>query len=84
MNEAGATEAVRFDGAEGRVLIDRKISVTTFPKSQRQALHQSRALEQHGLTGRWEVPTQAERVRALRMFQRLGIDNIAVKVVPKS
>jgi hypothetical protein len=84
VNETGATEAVRFDGVEGRVLIDRKISVTTFPKSQRQALHQSRALKQHGLTGRWEVPTEAERVRAMRMFQRLGIDNIEVKVVAKS
>ena len=59
-------------------------SMISLPKAQQQTLHQSRALKQHGLTGRWEVPTQVERVRALRMFQRLGIDNIEVKVVPKS
>jgi filamentous hemagglutinin len=64
-------------------LIDRKVSVTTFPKSQNQALRQSEALRQNGLTGRWEVPTESEAARARRMFVRLGIDNIEVKVVPR-
>ncbi len=77
----GSTKTVRFDGLEGNVLIDRKVSVTTFPKSQAQALRQSQALQQNGLTGRWEVPTAAEAVRAQRMFQQLGINNIEVKVV---
>jgi filamentous hemagglutinin len=57
--------------------------VTTFPKSQRQALRQSSALSQNGLRGRWEVPTGAEAARARKMFTKLGITNIDVTVVPK-
>ncbi len=47
-----------------------------------QALRQSQALEQNGLTGRWEFPTEAEAARAIKMFEKLGITNIDVKVVP--
>jgi WXG100 family type VII secretion target len=79
---SGNIKPVRFDGHEGDVMIDRKLSVTTFPKSQAQALRQSEALSQNGLTGRWEVPTQAEATRALKLFDKLGITNIDVKVVP--
>jgi RHS repeat-associated protein len=82
-NAAGEADLVRFDGREGTVLIDRKMSVTTFPKSQTQALRQSEALKQNGLSGRWEVPTTAEKARADRMLQRLGVANIEVVVVAK-
>jgi hypothetical protein len=78
----GNVRPVRFDGQDGDVMIDRKLSVTTFPKSQAQALRQSEALSQNGLTGRWEVPTQTEATRALKMFVKLDIKNIGVKVVP--
>ena len=77
----GSTKVVRFDGLEGNVLIDRKVSVTTFPKSQDQALRQSRALQQNGFTGRWEVPSAAEAARAQRMLQQLGITNIEVRII---
>ncbi len=79
--EDGVSRPVRFDGLEDGVLIDRKVSVTTFPKSQSQALRQSQALSANGLRGRWEVPTAAEAIRAKRMFERLGITNIEVRVV---
>jgi filamentous hemagglutinin len=82
-NAAGKTVPVRLDGQEGSVLVDRKISVTTYPKSQAQALRQSEALRQNGLTGQWEVPTTAEKMRADRMLQKLGIDNIEVRVVAR-
>jgi filamentous hemagglutinin len=81
----GAPVAVRFDGYDEAAgeLIDRKISVTTFPKSQKQALRQSEALAHAGYRGVWEVPTAAEAARADRMFERLGIRNITTRVVPR-
>jgi len=83
VDEAGQIKKVRYDGIDGDVMIDRKVKVTTFPKSKDQALRQSLALKQNGLTGRWEVPTQTEANRATKMLENLGITNINVKVVPK-
>ncbi|EEE35028.1 putative filamentous hemagglutinin [Rhodobacteraceae bacterium KLH11] len=79
----GKTVSVRFDGVDGDVLVDRKLSVVTTPKAKNQVLRQSEALEQNGLTARWEVPTQAQANRATRVFEELGIENITVKVVPE-
>ncbi|MDN2714552.1 hemagglutinin repeat-containing protein [Janthinobacterium sp. SUN120] len=72
---------VRFDGIEGDVLIDRKIAVVTTEKSKNQALRQSDALKQNGLTGMWEVPSEAEAKRAMKIFDELKITNIKVRVV---
>jgi len=72
---------VKFDGVDGDVLIDRKISVVTTSKSKDQALRQSDVLSQNGLTARWEVPTEAQVARAQKMFGELGIKNISVKVI---
>lgn len=77
----GTVSQVKFDGIDGNVLIDRKVSVTTFEKSKIQALRQSEALQQNGLTGRWEVPSQAQANRANSLFNELKINNIEVKVV---
>jgi len=49
---------------------------------QDQALRQSAALTENGLTGRWEVPNEAQTGRAQKMFDQLNIKNITVKVVP--
>ncbi|MFF7438843.1 polymorphic toxin-type HINT domain-containing protein [Streptomyces sp. NPDC008122] len=75
---------IKFDGFDevNGVMIDRKVSVTTFNKTYRQAMNQSLALEQNGYTGRWEVPTEAEAVRARRVLGSLLITNIRVRVVP--
>lgn len=80
----GTKRPVRFDGLDGNVLIDRKLSVMTRPKVKNQAMRQSQALKENGLTGRWEVPTETQARRAKKMFTELGIDNIEVKVVPES
>ncbi|WP_193557084.1 hypothetical protein, partial [Pseudomonas viridiflava] len=76
----GSIRLVKFDGVDGEVLVDRKISVVTTSKSKDQALRQSDVLSQNGLTARWEVPTQAQANRAQKMFDELGIKNISVKV----
>jgi filamentous hemagglutinin len=78
----GTSAPVKFDGIDGNVLIDRKTTVTTFPKSEAQALRQSEALQQNGLTGRWEVPNETQAARARKMLNGLGITNISVQVVP--
>jgi filamentous hemagglutinin len=77
----GSIRKVRFDGVEGRQMIDRKKAVTTFPKSERQAHRQSEALRQNGLTAVWEVPSDAEATRATRLLSKLGITNITVRLV---
>jgi filamentous hemagglutinin len=78
----GTIVSVKFDGIDGRVLIDRKRSVTSFKKSKDQALRQSQALRENGMSGRWEVPNDAEASRARKMLSDLGISNIDVSVVP--
>ncbi|WP_262420563.1 hemagglutinin repeat-containing protein [Pantoea vagans] len=77
----GVNKPVRFDGVDGNVMIDRKVSVVTTQKVKNQALRQSEALKNNGMTGRWEVPNQAQANRAQKMFDELGIKNIEVKVV---
>ncbi|MEU9625187.1 hypothetical protein, partial [Streptomyces sp. NPDC048155] len=75
---------IKFDGfdAANGVMIGRKVSVTTFNKTYRQAMNQSLALEQNGYSGRWEVPTAAEAARARKVLGGLLITNIRVGVVP--
>jgi filamentous hemagglutinin len=80
-NKDGIEKTVRFDGIEDKILIDRKLAVVTTEKARNQALRQSEALEQNGLLGRWEVPTESELNRALKMFEELNVKNIGVKVV---
>ncbi|WP_232216583.1 MULTISPECIES: VENN motif pre-toxin domain-containing protein [Brenneria] len=77
----GKAKSVRFDGVDGNVMVDRKISVVTTQKAKNQALRQSEALKNNGMTGRWEVPNQAQANRAQKMFDELGIKNIEVKIV---
>jgi hypothetical protein len=76
----GSVADVKFDGIDGNVLIDRKRAITTFEKSKEQAIRQSDALRQNGLTGRWEVLNEREAARARKMLEELHIDNIVVEV----
>ncbi|WP_157855437.1 hypothetical protein [Kitasatospora purpeofusca] len=85
--KAGANKLsdIKFDGfdATNGVMIDRKVSVTTFNKSYRQATNQSLVLEQNGYTGRWEVPTESEAARVWKALGSLLIADIRVRVVPQ-
>ncbi|WP_371189180.1 hypothetical protein [Enterobacter sp. KBR-315C3_2022] len=81
IDDKGVTRPVRFDGVEGNIMIDRKISVVTTANAKNQALRQSEALQNNGMTGRWEVPNQTQANRAQKMFDELGIKNIEVKIV---
>ncbi|UOO87161.1 VENN motif pre-toxin domain-containing protein [Neisseria arctica] len=77
----GSKKLVRFDGVENNILIDRKISVVTTPKAKDQAIRQSQALKENGMTGRWEVSSELQANRANKLLKELNIKNISVKVV---
>jgi hypothetical protein len=80
--DAEGTVTVKFDGVDGATMVDRKMSVTTFPKSERQMLRQSATAAENGYGVRWEVPTAAEQARAQKMAESLGVKNIDVQVKP--
>jgi hypothetical protein len=73
---------VRFDGYEDGVLIDRKLGDVDSPRGYEEAIRQSTALHEHGLTGRWEVANAKQAAIAQKMFKNVGITNISVEVVP--
>lgn len=76
----GTKRLVKFDGVDGQVMVDRKVSIVTTQKAMDQALRQSEVLQQNGLTGRWEVPNVAQQTRAVKMLNNLKINNITVVV----
>ena len=80
MRPDGTQKLVRFDGLEQNVLIDRKISIVTTDKARNQALRQSEALKQNGLSARWEVPDVAQQARASKMLKEMNITNIEVRI----
>lgn len=76
----GTKRLVKFDGVDGEVMVDRKVSIVTTQKAMDQALRQSDVLRQNGLTARWEVPNASQRTRAINMLKKLNINNISVVV----
>jgi len=81
--DADGTVTAKFDGVDGSTMVDRKVAVTTFDKSKRQALRQNAVAAENGKTVRWEVPNEKEAARAQRMFDELGTKKIETKVVPE-
>jgi len=77
-------DVVKFDGWDNktRELIDRKLNVTTFPKSLEQAKRQARIAGQHNVGVRWEVP--ADRVNAAENMLKKAVGrNGPIRVVPR-
>jgi hypothetical protein len=77
----GSKRPVKFDGFEGDYVIDRKWSVSDRPRARAQLLRQSQALAEHRLIGIWEVPNEKTRIAALKLFKKMNVTNIKVKVV---
>jgi hypothetical protein len=83
-NPFGGRNLVKFDGIEGKTLIDRKLSFYSNDKGKLALQRQSEALKQNpGYSGRIEVPTATEQRRIQKYMNELNITNIDVKVVPK-
>jgi hypothetical protein len=76
----GSRRPVKFDGVLGEYVIDRKWSVVKRPRARAQLLRQSAVLAEHRLIGIWEVPTEAEKIQALKLFQEMQVTNIKVRI----
>jgi hypothetical protein len=77
----GSKRPVKFDGFQGDYMIDRKWKVVDAPHARGQSLRQSAVLAEHHLIGVWEVPTSVQKTRALKLFKRMNVTNIHVRVV---
>ncbi|WP_294239425.1 hypothetical protein [uncultured Sphingomonas sp.] len=77
----GSKRPVKFDGIQGDYVIDRKWKVVDAPHARAQLLRQSQVLAEHRLIGTWEVPTLVEKNKALKLFKKMSVTNIHVKVV---
>jgi hypothetical protein len=77
----GSKRPVKFDGIQGDYVIDRKWKVIDAPNARAQLLRQSEVLLQHRLIGIWEVPTIAQKAKAIKLFKKMNDTNINVKVV---
>lgn len=77
----GSKRPVKFDGVRGDYVIDRKMKVVDRPRARAQLLRQSDVLSQHRLIGTWEVPTPAQTVKARKLFRKMKVTNMHVRVV---
>lgn len=77
----GTKRPVKFDGVLSDYVIDRKWSVRDMPHARTQLLRQSEVLAQHRLIGIGEVPTPAQRTKALKLIKKMNLTNIKVEVV---
>ena len=77
----GSKRPVKFDGYEGDYLIDRKMRVVDRPRARAQLMRQSQVLAEHGLFEIWEVPNAIELANALKLFKKMKVRNIKVRVV---
>jgi hypothetical protein len=77
----GSKRPVKFDGIQGDYVIDRKWSIRDASRARAQLIRQSDVLSQHRLIGMWEVPSSAQKVKALKILKKMKVTNINVKVV---
>jgi hypothetical protein len=77
----GSKRPVKFDGIQGDYVIDRKWKVVDAPNARAQLLRQSEVLAEHRLIGTWEVPTPAQKTKALKLLKKMNVTNIHVKVI---
>jgi hypothetical protein len=76
----GSQRAVKFDGIRGDYVIDRKWRIVTAPRAGQQVLRQSQVLAEHRLIGIWEVPTEKQRLKAVKFLKKMNVTNINVRV----
>lgn len=77
----GSKRPVKFDGVQGEYVIDRKLKIVDAPRARAQLLRQAQALSEQRLIGVWEVPTVAQKVKALKLLREMKVTNINVRVI---
>ncbi len=80
VNEEPSSVAIRE--REGPAAISRKLVVVSGTKVREQARRQSEALRHNNISGRWEVPSGVDAVRAARLLDEVGAREIGVRIVP--
>jgi len=76
----GSKRAAKFDGIRGDYVIDRKWRIVTAPRTGQQVLRQSQVLAEHRLIGIWEVPTEKQRLKAVKFLKKMNVTNINIWV----
>ncbi|MDF0545634.1 hypothetical protein PX699_25050 [Sphingobium sp. H39-3-25] len=77
----GSKRPVKFDGIQNEHVIDRKWKVVEAPNARAQLLRQSEVLVQHRLIGTWEVRNAKQKNAALKLFRKMNLTNIRVRIV---
>ncbi|HEX7871685.1 MAG TPA: hypothetical protein VF475_02160 [Sphingobium sp.] len=77
----GSKRPVKFDGIQNEYVIDRKWKVVDAPNARAQLLRQSEVLAQNRLIGTWEVPNEKQKIAALKLFRKMKVNNIRVRIV---
>lgn len=77
----GSKRPVKFDGYQGDYLIDRKTKVVDAPHARAALMRQSQVLAEHGLFAVWEVPNAVQLRKAIKLFKRMNVKNIKVRIV---
>ena len=65
---------VDFDGLQGNLPVDAKLSVVTRPKSVNQAMRQAESLAQNDAYGVWKVTSLKEAQRARKVLQKANAE----------
>ena len=66
---------------DGPAAVSRKLAVVTGGKAREQARRQAEALRHNGIAGRWEVPSEADAVRAAWLLEAVEAREIGVRIV---
>ncbi|HEX7822047.1 MAG TPA: hypothetical protein VF463_15675 [Sphingobium sp.] len=77
----GSKRPVKFDGIQSEYVIDRKWKVVDAPNARAQLLRQSEVLAQNRLIGTWEVPNEKQKIAAIKLFRKMNVTNIKVRIV---
>lgn len=75
----GTKRPVKFDGIDGKHLIDRKWNLTSRPNSKKQILRQDAVLREHGVHAIYELSTDQKVLTANKILNKLKTTNISTR-----
>ena len=81
-DKSGNVIGAKFDGVQGRELIDRKLNPFFSAKAIDEAKRQAAVAQHYGLQAVWELPDQAAVNAANRFMQSNNITGITVRLAP--
>lgn len=82
IDEEGNTVSVKFDGVDGRDLVDGKTNPYWSKKVAYEAERQIAVADHYGMHVVWELPTDEAAASAIRFLESRGIQGIEMVTVP--